>query len=111
MPYTDQGLPFAPHSHTSYQAAVQTAPKRGKQTARYLALVTGKSYADFEAAQHQKQRARAVSERRDHGESVRASGGSLDQGVGVAVSAVSGFLDGERTPGRRRSDQCGLGLS
>ena len=49
MPY-EQDLPYAPHSHTSYRGAVSAAPRRGRQTARYLALVTMRPCADFEAA-------------------------------------------------------------
>lgn len=52
MPYTEQNLPFARGSHTSYQAAIAVEKTRGKQTARYLALLATGSYSDHQAAEH-----------------------------------------------------------
>jgi hypothetical protein len=36
MPFTDQGLPFAPGSHESYQAAVRASGTRETKTRAYL---------------------------------------------------------------------------
>jgi hypothetical protein len=50
-PFTDQALPFAAGSHTSYKAAVSSARTRGEKTQRYLAyLRTGGPKSDHESA-------------------------------------------------------------
>jgi hypothetical protein len=44
MPYTDDGLPFAPRSHTSWKAAIDAAPRHARKRDRLLAL-----YAEYGA--------------------------------------------------------------
>lgn len=54
MPHTQQGLPFAKRSQTSYRAAVAEAARRAEKTRRYLqALVTAgaRGLTDVEASQ------------------------------------------------------------
>jgi len=51
MPYTSEGLPFAPRSHTSYKAAIQAEPSRASKTAKYLKLLTVRACSDHEAAE------------------------------------------------------------
>lgn len=53
MPHTQQGLPFAPRSHTSYRAAVAEASRRAEKTARYLQALAAageRGLTDVEAA-------------------------------------------------------------
>jgi hypothetical protein len=50
MSYTEQGLPFATGSNTSYKAAVSASARRGVKTAAYLRLLAEGGRTDHEAA-------------------------------------------------------------
>lgn len=50
MPYTEQGLPFAAGSHTSYLAATGEAVDRKTKGLRYLRYLAGRQATDHEAA-------------------------------------------------------------
>jgi hypothetical protein len=52
VPYTEQSLPFARRSHTSYLAARGEASTRAEKSARYLRYLAGRENAtDHEAAE------------------------------------------------------------